>query len=483
MGEIHDETAELASLLTRLKERTDRSYAALARRLGMNASTLHRYCAGEAVPLDFAGIERFAALCGASTEERVELHRRWILAVAARQRPRPSDAGRAPTPHDTTSTAALTVSANHSSPADEEPEPTSSAAPRPEPTSSAAPLPGPTSGADPLPGPIPPADRQPHSGRPRRRPVRSIALAASLAVALAGLTASAAGPPSDGGELPASAHSTPEPSGAATHSRGGPKKNQVSVGTVHPSASARTTPKPSASAAHHGGGPKKDRASAGTVPPLAPLTWTADSHVWQLECDHEYVIAKQPQQVPPPPTPGDAAAWAASQRAVHGRTTDLRISVQGRGSAAVVLEALHVRVVDRATPAAGRGIAYSMYEGCGAVLTPRYFSVNLDERRPLARSMPGDDSDRPIPALDFPYRVSLQEPEVLQVSARTESCTCDWYLDLEWSSQGRTGTVRIDDHGRPFRTTSIKGLPLYWYRNPAGWVPMTAAYDEAETGD
>jgi hypothetical protein len=168
---------------------------------------------------------------------------------------------------------------------------------------------------------------------------------------------------------------------------------------------------------------------------------------------------------------------------VHGRTTDLRISVQGRGSAAVVLEALHVRLVDRTTPAARRGIAYSMYEGCGAVLVPRYFSVNLDARRPLARSMPGNDPDRPEPAIDFPYQVSLREPEVLMLSARTVSCTCDWYLELDWSSQGRSGTVRIDDHGRPFRTTSITGLPHLWYRNPRGWVPMTAAYDDAAGDD
>ncbi|WP_406372595.1 helix-turn-helix domain-containing protein [Streptomyces sp. NBC_00647] len=450
MGAIHEDAAEFAILLTRLKERTDRSYAALARRLGMNASTLHRYCAGAAVPLDFAGIERFAALCGATPEERVELHRRWILAVAARQRPRPSDARRSPTPQDTTSTAASAASASHTSPTDEAPEPTSPAGPSPEPTSTADPCRGPTSTADPCQGPTAPADRQPHAGRPRRRPVRSMALAASLAVALAGLTASAARPPSAGGES---------------------------------SASAPTTPNPSAPATHSGGSPERNRAGAGTDPSSAPLTWTANSHLWQLECDHDYVIAKPPEQVPPPPTPGDAAAWAASQRAVHGRTTDLRISVQGRGSAAVVLEALHVRVVNRTTPAARRGIAYSLYEGCGAVLVPRYFSVNLDMNRPLARSMPGNDPDRPAPALGFPYRVSLQEPEVLLLSARTESCTCDWYLELDWSSQGRTGTVRIDDHGRPFRTTSIEGLPHYWYRNPHGWVPVTAAYDTTETGD
>ena len=96
---VQDEVEEFASLLRHLKARTGRSYAALARRLDMNASTLHRYCAGGAVPLGFAPVERFAAMCQASTAERIELHRRWVLAVAARQRPgtaaasSPQDAG------------------------------------------------------------------------------------------------------------------------------------------------------------------------------------------------------------------------------------------------------------------------------------------------------------------------------------------------------------------------------------------------------
>jgi ribosome-binding protein aMBF1 (putative translation factor) len=86
-----DDVEEFAALLRRLKARTDRSYGALARRVNMNTSTLHRYCAGDAVPLDFAPVERFAALCGATPEERLELHRLWIRAVAARQRPRTTD--------------------------------------------------------------------------------------------------------------------------------------------------------------------------------------------------------------------------------------------------------------------------------------------------------------------------------------------------------------------------------------------------------
>jgi hypothetical protein len=72
----------------------------------------------------------------------------------------------------------------------------------------------------------------------------------------------------------------------------------------------------------------------------------------------------------------------------------------------------------------------------------------------------------------MPYRVSAKDPEVLLVDARTVGCDCRWYLELDWSSQGRTGTERIDDHGLPFRTSGTEGLPHYWYAN-RGWSPFT----------
>ncbi|MDX2614732.1 helix-turn-helix domain-containing protein, partial [Streptomyces stelliscabiei] len=88
MSAARDDVQAFAASLTRLKERTDRSYGQLARRLNMNTSTLHRYCAGDTVPLDFAPVERFAVLCGATGEERLELHRLWLSAMATRQRVR-----------------------------------------------------------------------------------------------------------------------------------------------------------------------------------------------------------------------------------------------------------------------------------------------------------------------------------------------------------------------------------------------------------
>jgi hypothetical protein len=351
-GEDDDkDVEEFAALLRRLKDRTDRSYSQLARRLNMNASTLHRYCVGEAVPLDFAPVERFAALCGATPEERLRLHRYWILAVAARQRPRP--AGN----------------------------------PVPEPVPEEIPAPTPS-----------PWYR-------RRLTLTAVVVCAVLAV-----------------------------------------WGSLSAVSTHHTAKPEATP---------------------SAPP-APLTWTANSQAWAIHCSHDYVVEKSPARVPPPPAPEDAGTWAAKQRAVHGRETDVEISVQGRTTTAVVLESLRVRVVGRAAPV--HGTAYAMDQGCGGEVSPRYFGVDLDARRPLARPVAGSDLGTPVPAVHLPYRVSAQDPEVLLVKARTQTCDCRWYLELGWSSQGRTGTLRIDDHGRPFRTSSIKGLAHYWY-SAKGWAP------------
>lgn len=225
----------------------------------------------------------------------------------------------------------------------------------------------------------------------------------------------------------------------------------------------RTSPSPDASPA----GGKVSAAASGV-----PLAWTVDSQVWALGCGHDYVIDKPPAQVPPPPAEQDAGPWATAQGAVHGRETNVEISVQGRSSTAVVLTALRVRVVGRASPVPGT--AYAMDQGCGGSLSKRYFAVDLDKDRPVAHSVAGNDAGTPIPAVSLPYRVSSADPEVLLVTARTENCACDWYLELDWSSQGRTGTARIDDRGRPFRTSGIKGLPRYWYGTENGerqWVP------------
>ncbi|MFF4015050.1 helix-turn-helix domain-containing protein [Streptomyces sp. NPDC001843] len=432
---IRDDVEEFAALLRRLKDRTGRSYGSLARRLNMNTSTLHRYCAGEAVPQDFAPVERLAAFCAATPEERLELHRLWLSAVAARQRVRTTGAAEVGVPAPAADGALGEASSSAERPGDD---------PNPD---------------RPAPSPAP---------RPRHRRRRVLTATVVACALLAALGSSMSALPDDR----SAEADTPGSASPRTTAHGAPHL------PAKPSA-----PSPSRSSASHGPRHKDPAPSAtGSGPASAakptglPLTWSADSQVWELGCIHDYVIDKPPAQVPPPPVQQDAGVWAAAQGAVHGRQTMVQISVQGRSSTAVVLEALRVRVVSRGNPA--RGTAYSTGQGCGGDLAPRRFTVNLDVDRPIARPKDGadsSDSEHKIPAVHFPYRVSAEDPEVLLVDATTQAYDARWYLELDWSSQGRTGTVRIDDHGRPFHTTSIEGMRHYWYgTNDAGgraWVP------------
>ncbi|MFM9695118.1 helix-turn-helix domain-containing protein [Streptomyces europaeiscabiei] len=501
MSAARDDVQEFAASLTRIKERTDRSYGQLARRLNMNTSTLHRYCAGDTVPLDFAPVERFAALCGATGEERLELHRLWLLAVAARQRTRTpgggsGDAGSgSSTPTESAQSAEPVLPVQPAGSADPcesvepagpvepagatEPADPAGATEPADPAGATEPAvaaePGPSSAREPslststrpdvLSAPPPP--RRPWNRR--RRTLVGAAVAAVLIAILGTLAALPSGrPPADsaaqGGD-PAPSRTTAgaqRPSNAPTSPSPSPDTTKSPSGTPSPT---RTKPRSTPT--------KNDDTEERRSPATGvPLTWTANSQLWKLGCGHDYVIAKPPTKVPPPPTPQDAGAWAATQQAVHGRNTIVEITVQGRKSAAVVLTALRVRVVGRTAPAEGN--AYAMDQGCGGRVSPRYFDVDLDKNRPIARPVDGADLDTPLPAVRFPYSVSAEDSEVLTVSAQTETCDCLWYLELEWSSEGRTGTVRIDDNGRPFRTTGIKGLPRYTYATEQHqWVPLT----------
>ncbi|MFC3572944.1 helix-turn-helix domain-containing protein [Streptomyces yaanensis] len=481
-----DDVEQFAVLLRRLKDRTDRSYGSLARRLNMNTSTLHRYCAGEAVPQDYAPVERLAAFCGATPEERHELHRLWLLAVTARQRPRaregaaePATAEEAAEPTNAKGVPEPAGGRRASGPDSRTALGTGSSAdgiggdgsgrsgaPRrlEASTSDAGASDAGLPASDPpVPGGPEPTiqwDAARSTGRPwyrRRRTVVGAAAATVLLATLGSLSALSADRSHDssakvaGQSRTAGTSTSPHPSAAATSAS--PSRSSAS-----PSAGVRASgsPKPK-------GGPSADAKSDAPAPTGVPLAWTADSQIWDGGCGHDYVIQKEPAQVPPPPVEQDAGVWAATQEAVPGRQTMVQISVQGKSSTAVVLEALRVRIVSRGTPVTGN--AYAMGQGCGGDLTPRDFSVNLDVNRPIAHAR----------AVEFPYRVSAEDPEVLLVTATTETYDCKWYLELAWSSQGRTGTVRIDDHGRPFRTSGIKGLPHYWYgTNGHGvrqWVP------------
>lgn len=418
-AESTGEAAQLAALLSTLKERSGLSYGALGKRLHLSASTLHRYCNGDAVPADFAPLNRFARLCRATPEELVEVHRRWILADAAREQ-RGKGAGGGAGGGGAGAPAAESGTPGVTPDAEDTPE---------------------TSDAPPSP-------------RPRRRLILA-ATAGVIAVAAAGALLvgqlGSEGPGAGAGQ----------PAGTAR----GPVASSEASGAPDPSPSGSSSGKPSASPTGSGipsaaPGSPGDGKPAAPAPTGVPFHASVRAHAWENQCSQRYLVDREPDAVRPPPVEQDAPAWVAAMGAVSADEQVVEVTLQGKGSETVVLQALHVRVVRSGEPLPWTD--YGTGVGCGGGVALRAFDVDLDQGSPAARAA---DGQRP-----FPYKISESDPEMFRVTAHTGGRDVSWYLEVEWSSGERQGVFRVDDRGRPFRTSASAGRPAYDYPLGAdGW--------------
>ncbi|MEU9930559.1 helix-turn-helix domain-containing protein [Streptomyces anulatus] len=472
------EAVEFAALLKDLKDRSGRSYGVLAGKLHVSTSTLHRYCNGDAVPNEFAPVERFARVCGASGDELVEVHRRWIVADAARRRP---PVGAAP---GTAESASASASASASVPV-----------PASAPASASAPSPVPEPGVVPegveVTEAVEPSEPTVVSGGARpgagsrwsrlSRRTRVLIAAAGVAALLVPTTVVAADLVGSGREDGGSAADRVEDAGgdlgpAPEGSAPAAPRPSASPSSADPSASASASPsgppsvKPSAGS---GAGQPQGGGGSGSVTGLgAPPTVNISSYNWDEPCGQHYLVNRGPDELDPPPAPQDRRRWAESYGGVDAGNMLLQLTVQGTSREAVVLKGMHVRVLSRKAPLPWS--AYLMGNGCGSGIAPQTFAAHLDAGHPTLRPVPGKQGDVVVPAVDFPYKVTSEDVEVFNLDMKAVGYDVTWYLELEWNSGGNEGVLRIDDHGKPFRTSGMKGRPEYVYGNEeVGWEPAT----------
>ncbi|ADI03705.1 DNA-binding protein [Streptomyces bingchenggensis BCW-1] len=418
-----EDAEAFAELLRRLKERSGLSYGALAKRLDMSTSTLHRYCNGRAVPNDYAPVERLARVCRATGEELVELHRRWILADAARVRRGPGPDGTEP------------EGAGPGGSGSEKMAPGSTGSEPRKPSESDEPV---VSGATPS-----------APARSRRRQTALIAsVAAAAALATVTLTAILS---EDDERIPAGDTTVSSVTLPADGTSPTDDTSPPASGSSSPSQRAKNG-KPSASkSAEHTGGVTTERSDA------VPVKVTARPYVYDNPCNQHFLVDSEPEQVGPPAVEQDAPRWAAAYGAVPAGNQRIALSVQGTGKDTVVLEALHVRVTAKGAPLAwndyGMGVVCG---GGGAVVKPESFDVDLDDGSPTVTVKNGQR--------DFPYKVSESNPEVFYVTAHTRGHDVRWDLALDWSSGDRHGTLHINNNGTSFRTSANAGRPGYNYQ-------------------
>ncbi|MER6960702.1 helix-turn-helix transcriptional regulator [Streptomyces sp. NPDC000618] len=444
-------TAEFAELLRELKERSGLSYGTLAKRLHMSTSTLHRYCNGDAVPTDYAPVERLARLCKASPQELVELHRRWVLADAVRGRKPVADGGGGggdgadPVADPSVVAEAAAEEAGGAGAGDAD--------------ASVADVGVVDVGVVDV-GVVP----QESGGRGwrRRRPlllagVGVVAGLGSVALALS-LTLPSGGSGRDGDPdgSPVGAAASVQGKGAASGSPSASASPSVSASaSVSRSASPSAADSPSAAAA--GDGAQDSDA--------VPLTVSARPYAWESPCSQHYLIDREPGQVAPPPLEQDAPAWVAAHGAVSSGNQFLEFTVQGTGAETVVVDDVKVRTVAKRSPLEWSDFAMGYPGvGCGGGVPTRYFTVALDAARPALVPEAGHP--------DFPFKVSASDPEIYYVSADASAYDVSWQLELSWSSGSRHGTLTLDDDGKPFRTSGNNGRPAYEF--PLGgsaWGP------------
>ncbi|MFE1202216.1 helix-turn-helix domain-containing protein [Streptomyces sp. NPDC058762] len=426
---------DFAGLLRELKERSGLSYGALGKRLHMSGSTLHRYVSGEVVPVEFAPVERLARVCRATPEELLELHRRWIRADALRG-VKKEETERAEESEGPVESEGPEDSEGAGSQEPEEPAVADSAPAVLTPPASPTP-------------PVPPRRRVPRAALYAATGVVAVSAAVAL---VANLVSSPDG--TEGSRRPAGAvaHSSASQSGTAPASPSTSPSPSSS-----PSVSLTPSGSPSASPTRTGGAtPSRQAPPTGT-----PFTVATNPYYWYLPCDHAFLVDRSPENVPKPPPQQGAVGWAAPLKAVSANRQEVVLTVQGTGPETVILEDLHVRVVS-----SGPALDWNQYvmgNGCGGQVDTKSFDVSLDLGTPTATPIGGQR--------DFPYSVTESDAEVFHVTAHTSGQDVRWYLELEWSSGGRHEVTRVDDHGRPFRTSASRDASYYAYPlgGDGGW--------------
>jgi hypothetical protein len=167
-----------------------------------------------------------------------------------------------------------------------------------------------------------------------------------------------------------------------------------------------------------------------------------------------------------PLTPTAINSWVRSQHGVDGKFTAVVLELQGRSSQAVVINQPLIVVRSRQAPI--RGSVAELSGGCGSLVQHRIFDVNLDQQSPVTDLVAG----APYPDLyhknktwpevsSASFEISATDPEYLVILASTTDALCRWSVDLTWASDGKTGTIAINDGTGPFVTTALGNDPAH----------------------
>ncbi len=168
-------------------------------------------------------------------------------------------------------------------------------------------------------------------------------------------------------------------------------------------------------------------------------------------------------------TPRDWNVFDRQNDAVVVEKSDVEISIQGESERPITLTGIDVEVERKRRPA---GAVFS--NPCGGPGTGRYLLLDLD-RSPPQIAASSDDPEAVVGApsgfrpIRFPWLVSLTDPLLLHIVARTERCYCIWRAFITWKSGSRSGQIAVDNDGEGYAVVGRFEVPHY-LRGNRGWA-------------
>jgi hypothetical protein len=172
-------------------------------------------------------------------------------------------------------------------------------------------------------------------------------------------------------------------------------------------------------------------------------------------CDQDWMTPRSPAELHGThDIPDFWRDWELVADGVPVSNSLVLVTAQAAGADSVTITDIDISV-ERAAPMTGT----LLDKPCGAPERYRLVDVDLDAPRPVARGRDVDPAlaeelaseGWQVEPVRFPYEVTRQDGATFAIRARTSTCFCSWTAALRWSSAGRTGTVIINDQGKPFR--------------------------------
>ncbi|MFD7082992.1 hypothetical protein [Streptomyces sp. NPDC059918] len=141
-----------------------------------------------------------------------------------------------------------------------------------------------------------------------------------------------------------------------------------------------------------------------------------------------------------------------------GEAVTAPLTLQAKTDQSIVVTGVRVDVIAaKPVPTTGQVIDA---EDCGSGIDVRPFDVDLASQPVSVRptvTKGADGSQKRGP--DFPFKVSSEDPEQLELRFPSVQGDVRFSITVDWVSEGKPGSVKLDNDGAGYRVMGLGGLP------------------------